>query len=84
MFHYNFDFGGYGNNLNKVFPLQIDTTKQRKYINLPLQGNATPNPYFTLTIDEVICGNNVSPADFATIHTTLAANFPTAKLWQRK
>lgn len=82
-FHYNFDFGGYGNELEKVFPLQTDPSSKRKFINLPLQGNATPNPYFTLTIDEVICGKNVSTADFTTIQTALATNFPTATIWQR-
>lgn len=83
-FHYNFDFGGYGTDLQRVFPLQTDPTTQRKFINLPLQGNITPNPYFTLTIDEVICGRNVSPTDYAAIETALRANFPTAIIWQRK
>jgi hypothetical protein len=83
-FHYNFDFGGYGNDLQRVFPLQTDPATQRKFINLPLQGNVTPNPYFTLTIDEVICGKNVSPTDFTAIETALTTNFPTATIWQRK
>lgn len=84
VFHYNFDFGGYGDDLQRVFPLQTDPVTQRKYINLPLQGNATPNPYFTLTIDEVICGKNVAPTDFKSLQTALTTHFPNATIWQRK
>ncbi|MEI7422133.1 MAG: hypothetical protein WCK18_08560, partial [Prolixibacteraceae bacterium] len=82
-FHYNFDFAGYGHELQKKFPIQTDPSTQRKYIDLPLQGNSTPNPFFTLSIDEVICGKNVLPVDFSSIQTVLSTNFPNAKIWQR-
>lgn len=83
-FHYNFAPLGIGPFLNNIFPIQQDPTTQRKYINLPLQGNTTANPFFTLTIDEVICGKNVSPADFTDLQNSLSANFPNAQIWQRK
>jgi len=82
-FHYNFDFGGYGNDLQKIFPLQTDNTTGRKYIDLPLKGNAKKNPFFTLTIDEVICGKNINSTDFISIKNALTTNFPDAKIWQR-
>ena len=83
-FHYNFDFGGYGPELEKSFPMQTDDENNRKYIDLPLEGNAKPNPYFTLTIDEVICGKNVTDADYAILQKALRANFPNATIWRRK
>lgn len=83
-FHYSHAFGHYGPTLEKAFPMQTDVATNRKYINLPLEGSNTPNPFFTLTIDEVICGKNVSEADCNSLETLLAANFPNARFWQRK
>ncbi len=83
-FNYDFSTFGLGNHLNTIFPIQQDSTANRKYINLPLEGNTTINPFFTLTIDEVICGKNLSQTDFSALETALNANFPDAKIWQRK
>ena len=82
-FHYTKVFG-FDKWLDKIFPRQTDPTSGRIYINLPLEGNSTPNPFFTLTIDEVICGKNVSSAEYASLQTALTANFPNANIWQRK
>jgi hypothetical protein len=84
---FNYDFStpiSLGHFLNPIFPIQQEQTTGRKYINLPLKGNSTANPFFTLTIDEVICGKNISDTDYGILQTELAKNFPDARIWQRK
>ena len=83
-FNYDNTTFGLGNYLNRIFPIQQDSTTNRKYINLPLEGNETPNPFFSLTIDEVICGKNISATDYTELERILTTNFPSAKIWQRK
>jgi hypothetical protein len=82
-FHYDFDTFGYGRALNNIFPLQTDQSTGRNYINLPLQGSSIENPLFTLTLDEVICGKNISEDDYQEIKSLVADNFPSAYLWKR-
>jgi len=83
-FDYDDSVFGLGKSLNKIFPIQQDKSTKRKYIELPLEGNNIVNPFFTLTIDEIICGKNLSQTDFIALETSLNINFPNAKIWQRK
>jgi hypothetical protein len=61
----------------------LDPNSDRKYLNIPLLGNATPNPLFSLTIDEVVVGKNVKSSDFNAISDALNSNFPNATITQR-
>lgn len=70
--------------LNKIFPVHYVNETGRNYINLPLIGNEQLNPFFDLTITEVVCGKFVSETDFKEIAGTLKASFPKAIIWQRR
>jgi hypothetical protein len=84
-FHYDFTSSSkLGDYLSKNFPIEKEPGTNRKYIKLPLKGNDIQNPLFTLTVDEVICGKNVSATCFENLYAALTENFPDATIWQRK
>jgi hypothetical protein len=68
--------------LRKTFKLEVDG--DRKYITLPLKGSTPNNPLFTITIDELIVGQQVSSSDFDDLKKILHAGYPQARIWQRE
>lgn len=82
VFDYTGGLGGNGDILKQTFPLLENTTSDRKYIEVPL-GNDANNPYFSLTIDEVICGKHVEDEIYDRLKVSLANNFPQATIWKR-
>lgn len=65
--------------LSNNFPLVHDAN--RTFIELPLTGNTvSQKPLFNLTIEEIICGNNVSQADYDIIENSLRNNFSAARI----
>ena len=77
----SFDFNGpYKNTLLKEFKIQEDIESERKYINFSLDTNS----FLTLTIDEVICGRNLSDFKFNKLKDILQINFPVATIRKRE
>ncbi len=87
---YDFSLLGYGHELNKLSPIQEDVAKGRKYIEMPLiakEGDNIlfdENPFFTLIIDEVVCGRKVTLDQYEELETIIKAKFPHTRIWQRK
>lgn len=69
-------------NMFQIFP-DSNPASNRTFIKLPLVGNPNPNPLFSLTIDEIVVGSNVSGADYASLSAALQTNFPHANIHQR-
>jgi len=83
-FHYSKGFLGLHPTLSRHFRVHFDKPHFRYYLDLPLEGNPAPNPFFTMKVDELICGRNVPAPDFARIQQLTTNNFPTARVWKRK
>ncbi len=74
---------GLGTAFVNDFPIHTDPVSGRKFLNIPLSGNPLGNPYFDLDIVEVVCGRNVTSADYIRLQTALNASYPKANLWKR-
>jgi hypothetical protein len=85
-----FDYAGpFHTDLENYLKINSDASTGRRYIKLPLvtdngenSGHAK-NPFFSLTIDEVICGRHVSIDDFRQLEESLKKTFPSARIWKR-
>ena len=75
-FDYNYDTSSL---LTRAFPIQkvVENGKIREYLKVPLR-----NDYFTLEVDEIICGKHVDSADQARLlsASTLCAD----RVWVRR
>ena len=75
-FDYNYDTSSL---LTRAFPIQkvVENGKIREYIDAPLR-----NDYFTLSVDEIICGRRVCRADRSRLLS--ASSLREDKVWVRK
>ncbi len=70
---------------NKLLPVHTDPKTGRRFVNLTLLNEwdntkevTKTNPFFLLTIDEVIVGKNVSDSDYLLLEQELRTHFPHA------